>query len=142
MAAGCSNDDGDAVHILIPREEIELGPALPDHSTGLTRAVLIGGHNGSTHTGLTVVELTDGHVDAHVHSFETSFYVLAGEPALYLDGRGVRLEPGACGAIPVGMKHAWRANQTARWIEMASPRPRAADQPPDTFFVAPAPDAE
>ena len=130
------------MHILIRREEIDLVPALPDHSAGLTRAVLIGGHNGSTHTGLTLVELVDGHVDTHLHSFESTFYVLSGEPVLYLDGRGVRLEPGACGAIPVGMKHAWRAGDAARWIEMASPRPRDPSQPPDTFFVEPAPDAE
>ena len=130
------------MHLLIRREEIELVPALPEHSAGLTRALLIGGHNGSTHTGLTLVELADGHVDAHVHSFESTFYVLSGEPILYLDGRGLRLEPGACGAIPVGMKHAWRAGETARWVEMASPRPRGPDQPPDTFFVGAAPDAE
>ena len=129
------------MHTLIRREEIELVPALPEHSAGLTRAVLIGGHTGSTHTGLTLVELADGHVDTHVHSFESTFYVLAGEPVLYLEGRGLRLEPGACGAIPVGMKHAWRAGERARWIEMASPRPRGADQPPDTFFVGPASDA-
>jgi quercetin dioxygenase-like cupin family protein len=130
------------VHILIRREEIELVPALPDRSAGLTRCVLVGGHNGSTHTGLTLVNLADGHVDMHLHSFESSFYVLEGEPTLYLGGRGLRLEPGACGAIPVGMEHAWRAAEQARWIEMASPRPRDAGQPPDTFFVGPAPDDE
>ena len=129
-------------HILVRREEIELVPALPERSSGLTRALLIGGHNGATHTGLTLVELTEGHVDTHLHSFESSFYVLHGEPTLYLDGDGMRLEPGACGTIPVGMRHAWRAGGTARWIEMASPRPRAPEQPPDTFFVAPAPDAD
>jgi quercetin dioxygenase-like cupin family protein len=102
----------------------------------------VGGHTGSTHTGLTLVELSDGHVDMHLHSFETSFYVLDGEPALYLDAHAVRLKPGACGAIPVGTTHAWRSDGSARWVEMASPRPRAADQPPDTFFVAPAPDTE
>jgi len=130
------------MHVLIRREEIELVPALPEHSAGLTRALLVGAHNGSTHTGLTLVELADGHVDEHVHSFESTFYVLAGEPVLYLDGRGLRLEPGACGAIPVGLKHAWRSGARARWIEMASPRPRGPGQPPDTFFVGPAPDAE
>jgi len=130
------------VHILIRREEIELVPELPEHSAGLTRAVLIGGHNGATHTGLTLVELADGHVDTHLHSFETSFYVLAGEPVLYLGEHGVRLEPGACGAIPVGMKHAWRAGEPARWVEMVSPRPRCPEQPPDTFFVGAAPDAD
>ena len=130
------------MHILIRREEIELVPALPDHSAGLTRSVLIGGHNGSTHTGLTLVALADGFVDRHLHSFETSFYVFEGEPTLYLDENAVRLKPGACGVIPVGAPHAWRSEGASRWIEMTSPRPRGEGQPPDTFFVGPAPNAE
>lgn len=89
-----------------------------------------------------LVELSGGHVDTHVHSFESSFYVLAGEPVLYLDGQGVELRQGACGAIPVGVAHAWRSAGTSRWIEMASPRPRPpGPQPSDTFFLGPAPDA-
>ncbi|HWB21547.1 MAG TPA: cupin domain-containing protein [Gaiellaceae bacterium] len=129
-------------HRLVRREEIELLPGLPGHSSGLTRAVLVGGQTGSTHTGLTLIALEDGYVESHVHSFETTFYVLEGEPVLYLEGAGVRLEPGACGAIPVGLAHAWRSDGAARWIEMASPRPRGQDEPPDTFFLGPAPDTE
>lgn len=129
-------------HTLIRADEIRLVPALAEHSSGLTRALLVGGHTGSTHTGLSLIELSNGHVDTHLHSFETGFYVLDGEPTLYLDGHGVRLKPGACGAIPVGTVHAWRSDGSARWVEMASPRPRGADQPPDTFFVAAAPDIE
>jgi len=130
------------MHTLIRREDIELVPALPAQSSGLIRAQLIGGHTGATHTGLTLVELADGYVDCHVHSFESTFYVLSGEPILYLEDRGVRLREAACGAIPVGAPHAWRADGAARWVEMASPRPRAEGQPPDTFFVGPAPDGE
>ena len=130
------------MHLLIRADEIEPVAGPPEHSSGLLRSVLIGGHTGSTHTGLMTVELTDGHVDTHVHSFESTFYVLSGEPVLYLDEAGVRLREGACGAIPVGLKHAWRSEGKARWIEMLSPRPRAADEPPDTFFVGAAPDAE
>ena len=125
---------------LIRREEIELVPALPDHSRGLVRSVLVGADTGATHTGLTVVELDDGAVDLHLHSYESSFYVLAGRPVLILDERAVELEAGACGAIPVGVPHGWRSGRAARWIEMASPRPRPSDQPPDTFFLGPAPD--
>jgi quercetin dioxygenase-like cupin family protein len=88
---------------------------------------------------LTLVSLVDGHVDEHVHSYETSFYVLEGEPLLYLDGRGVRLRPGACGAVPVGAPHAFRCSEQARWIEMASPRPRVDGS--DTFFLASPPDS-
>jgi quercetin dioxygenase-like cupin family protein len=129
------------VYTLIRHEDIDFTPALPDRSHGLTRSVLIGEHTGSTHTGLMLVELTDGHVDTHLHSFEGSFYVLAGEPVLYLDGRAVQLEPGACGAIPVGVAHAWRSAGTSRWIEMASPRPRVpGTRPADTFFLGPAPE--
>ena len=130
-------------HIYLPRDEIRLTEALPEHSSGLTRAVLIGEHTGSTHTGLTLVELAaGGSVDTHLHSFEGSFYVLEGEPVVYLDGRGVRLKPGACGALPVGVPHAWRTDEPARWIEMASPRPRGAGQPRDTFFLGPVPTDE
>ena len=57
---------------------------------------------------------------------------------LYLEGRGVKLEPGACGAIPVGTPHAFRCSDRALWIEMASPRPRADAS--DTFFLGSAPD--
>jgi quercetin dioxygenase-like cupin family protein len=130
------------MHLLIRREDVELAPALPGHSSGLSAAQLIGGHTGSTHTGLMLAELTDGWVDSHVHSRETTFYVLAGTPVLYLDGVGTRLKKGACGAIPVGLEHAWRSEGTSRWIEMTSPRPRGPDEPPDTFFLGSAPDAE
>jgi quercetin dioxygenase-like cupin family protein len=130
------------MHRLIRADEIEAAPGPSERTSGLQRAVLIGGHTGSTHTGLMLVELTDGHVDTHVHSFETTFYVLSGEPVLYLEEAGVRLCEGACGAIPVGMRHAWRSDGSARWIEMLSPRPRGADQPPDTFFVGPPPESE
>jgi quercetin dioxygenase-like cupin family protein len=104
--------------------------------------MLIGGHTGATHTGLALIELGDGHVDSHLHSFETTFYVVEGEPILYLDGRGVRLVPGACGVVPVGAAHAWRADEPARFLEMYSPRPRDASGPPDTFWLGPAPDAD
>jgi quercetin dioxygenase-like cupin family protein len=130
------------MHTLIRRDDIELTPALPDHSVGLTRNVLIGAHTGATHTGFTLIELSDGQVDRHLHSFETSFYILAGEPILYLDDQAVLLKPGACGAIPVGSPHAWRAEGTARWVEMVSPRPRGPEGPPDSFFLGPTPTAD
>jgi quercetin dioxygenase-like cupin family protein len=128
------------MHFILRSEDVELVEALPDHAQGLRRARLIGGHTGSTHTGLTLIELENGHVDSHLHSFETTFYVLSGEPVLFLDDQAVRLKPGACGVIPVGAAHAWRSDAAARWIEMASPRPRDPGEPPDTFFLGPAPD--
>jgi quercetin dioxygenase-like cupin family protein len=130
--------DGMPGYRLVRREDVELAPALPGRSSGLTTCRLVGGTLGSTHMALTLVSLVDGHVDEHLHSFETSFYVLEGEPILYLEGRGVQLEPGACGAIPVGAPHAFRGS--GLWIEMASPRPRVDGS--DTFFLRPTPDGD
>ena len=132
--------DGRPGYRLVRREDVALAPALPGRSSGLTTCRLVDGALGSTHMALTLVSLDGGRIDEHLHSYETSFYVLEGEPALYLDGRGVKLEPGACGAIPVGTPHAFRCDGAARWIEMASPRPRTDGS--DTFFLGPAPEAE
>ncbi len=130
--------DGRPGYRLVRREDVELAEALPGRSSGLTSCRLVGGTLGSTHMALTLVALDDGHVDTHVHSYETSFYVLEGEPLLYLDGRGVRLKPGACGVVPVGASHAFRCERRALWIEMAAPRPRADGS--DSFFLGAAPD--
>ena len=53
---------------------------------------------------LTLVSLIEGHVDEHLHSFETSLYVLEGEPVLYSEGRGVRTScsPTPCRATRAG----------------------------------------
>jgi quercetin dioxygenase-like cupin family protein len=132
--------DGMSSYRLVRREDVELADALPGHASGLQSCRLVGGSLGATHMALTLVSLADGHVDEHVHSFETGFYVLEGAPTLYLDGRGVRLEPGACGVLPVGVPHAFRADAPGKWLEMAAPRPRADGS--DTFFLGAAPDTE
>ena len=132
--------DGMPGYRLVRREDIELTDALPGRSSGLTTCRLVGGSLGSTHMALTLVSLVDGHVDTHLHSYETSFYVLEGAPVLYLDGRGIELKPGSCGAVPVGTPHAFRSTESARWIEMASPRPRLDGS--DTFFLGPTPNGE
>jgi quercetin dioxygenase-like cupin family protein len=132
--------DGRPGYRLVRHEDVELAPGLPGRSTGLTSCRLVDGTLGSTHMALTLVSLADGHVDEHLHSFETSLYVLEGEPVLYLEGRGVRLGPGACAAIPVGTPHAFRCSDRALWIEMAAPRPRVDGS--DTFFLGTAPDGD
>ena len=131
--------DGRPGYRLVRREDVALVDALPGRSSGLTTCRLVDGTLGSTHMALTLVSLAGGHVDTHVHSFETGLYVLEGEPALYLDGRGVELKPGACGVVPVGVPHAFRSDGPALWIEMAAPRPRFDAS--DTFFLGRPPDA-
>jgi hypothetical protein len=50
-------------YLLVRREEIELSPGPAERSSGLSRALLVGGQTGATHTGLALAELADGHVD-------------------------------------------------------------------------------
>ena len=64
--------DGRPAYRLVRREDIELADALPGRSSGLTTCRLVDGALGSTHMALTLVSLVEGHVDEHVHSYETS----------------------------------------------------------------------
>ena len=130
------------MYALIRRESIDPVPAQEGHTVGFGRYPLVGGATGSVHMGLGLASLRDGYVDEHLHSFEESFYVLEGEPVIFIAGRGVRLRPGACGVVPVGVPHAWRSDGGATWIDMFSPRPRTADQPKDTFWLGGAPETE
>jgi quercetin dioxygenase-like cupin family protein len=124
-------EDGRPAYRLVRREDVVL-----DATDGFALYPLVDGATGSTHMRLALCELSGGHVDLHVHSYEESFYVLEGEPVLYLDGRAIELKPGACGVVPVGVPHAWRLD--GRWIEMVSPRPRADGS--DTFVLGPTPE--
>lgn len=131
--------DGMPGYRLVRREDVEYSEAYRERSRGFVSCRLIDGATGATHMALSLCAVADGYLDTHVHSYEESFYVLEGEPILYLDGRGVQLKPGACGVSPVGLPHAWRAEGRAVWIEMVAPRPRPDGS--DTFFVGSAPDA-
>jgi quercetin dioxygenase-like cupin family protein len=126
-----------ALHHVKRREEMALVPTYEGKSVGFTRCSLVDGTAGSVHMGLGLSRLEDGQIEMHVHSFEESFYVLEGEPVLYLEGRGHSLAPGACGVVPVGVPHAWRADGAASWIDMMAPQPRdpADGRPDDTYFV-------
>ncbi|HEX7237239.1 MAG TPA: cupin domain-containing protein, partial [Gammaproteobacteria bacterium] len=96
------------LHHFIRAADVKPTPAFPKHAKGYRRFALSDRSIGAVHTGWGLSELdAGGKVDLAMHSFEKSFFVLAGNPTLILDGRGYRLSPGACGLIPVGMKHAW-----------------------------------
>jgi quercetin dioxygenase-like cupin family protein len=98
---------------------------------------------GAVHSGWGLAELdAKGYLNQHLQSFEKSFYVLEGNPVLVLDNRAWRLEPGACGLIPVGMKQAWLGPEsgTARWIDMNTPVPKGVNFADDTYFLGPPPD--
>jgi len=131
------------VHHVLRADEIRPQPAYPGASADFARCALVDAAAGSVHMGVGLCTLEpEGSVDEHLHSFEESFYILAGSPVLVLDGRAHLLRPGACGVVPVGVRHAWVGppGETARWIDMCSPQPRVdAAGGEDTFFVGPAP---
>jgi quercetin dioxygenase-like cupin family protein len=110
------------------------------HAEGFRRLAHVDGSEGAVHTGFATCELAaGGRIDDHVHSYEESFYLLAGEVDFTLDGDTVRLGAGDCALVPVGAAHRWdhAGGGACRWIEMASPQPRPPGRDPDTFWLAP-----
>jgi mannose-6-phosphate isomerase-like protein (cupin superfamily) len=133
------------MHHFLRAADIRPAPAFPRHASGYRRCALSDRSVGAVHTGWALSELdAGGRVDLAMQSFERSFYVLEGDPALVLDGRGFRLSPGSCGLIPVGMQHAWLppTRGTARWIDMSAPCPKGEHFADDTYFLGPAPRVE
>jgi quercetin dioxygenase-like cupin family protein len=113
--------------------------ALAGHSRGLTRWSMVDEAAGAVHTGFGVCTMEPGGgLDAHVHSFEESLYVLEGELVLDTGEGSVRLGPGDYGLVPVGAPHALRNRgpAPARWADMLAPQPRAR-LGDDTYFVPP-----
>ncbi len=121
-------------------------PGPPDRAEGVGVTALVGPHVGSAHTGWALLTLAAcAQLDTHLHSFEQSFFVLAGNPLLSIDGQTHRLSANDCGLLPVGIPHAWHNDGTADavWLEVSTPAPRTAG-PPDTFWTGEArrPDGE
>jgi quercetin dioxygenase-like cupin family protein len=112
-------------------------PAYDGRSQHYTHASLVDHTTGSLHTGLSIDELAPGgHIAPHVHAYEESFYVLAGQAVLGLNGQPHRVGPGDFGAIKVGSPHAWRntGHTPVRWLQMAAPQPKPPGAERDTFF--------
>jgi quercetin dioxygenase-like cupin family protein len=107
------------------------------HSQGFTRWAVVGEAAGAAHTGFGLCTIEPGgNLDAHVHSFEQSVFVLEGRLVLDTAEGSVELGPGDYGLVPVGVAHAARnpGPEPARWADMCAPQPRARFDD-DTFFV-------
>jgi len=118
--------------------------AYAGRAQGFGRWAVVGEATGAAHTGFGLCALeAGGAVDAHVHSFEESLFLLSGQLVLDTAEGSVRLGPGDYGLVPVGLAHALRnpGPEEARWADMLASQPRArfAD---DTFFVPPLPAGE
>lgn len=121
----------------------EAGPVVPGpfegRSQGFGRWAVVGEAAGAAHTGFGICALeAGGRLDAHVHSFEESLFVLEGRLVLDTAEGSVALGPGDYGLVPVGVAHAARnpGPGPARWADMLAPQPRARFGD-DTFFVPP-----
>jgi quercetin dioxygenase-like cupin family protein len=123
------------------RRARERSPALPELYAGRSKGFrfwsVVDEDAGAVHTGFGVGELeSGGRIDAHVHSFEQSVYVMEGEAVLETSEGATLLRPGDYGLVPVGMPHGWRndGDATAVWADMAAPTPRRRFDA-DTMFV-------
>jgi quercetin dioxygenase-like cupin family protein len=113
-------------------------PLYQGHSEGYGSVSLVDHTTGSVHTGLSLNQLAvNGTIAPHVHSFEEGFYLLEGQAIVAIEGRAYRLGPGDFGALKVGTPHAWRTvgGRPVRWLQMATPQPKAPDLERDTFFA-------
>jgi mannose-6-phosphate isomerase-like protein (cupin superfamily) len=130
-------------YLVRPAGELELvapSTGWASEATGYRRGMAVGEDDHAVHTGFMISELdADGEIPWHVHSFEESFYVVAGTLVIDTAEGSFRVSQGEYGVVPIAMPHRWRnlSQQPARWAEMQAPAPRAAYQ--DDTFVVPGP---
>ena len=106
-------------------------------SPGLAAWSVVDASTAAVHTGFALARLgPGGRLQGHVHAYEESLYVLAGEVVVQTPGEAALLGPGDYGWIPVGVEHALRNVGTveAQWARMAAPTPRP-EHDHDTFVV-------
>jgi quercetin dioxygenase-like cupin family protein len=113
-------------------------------SSGYTGDFVVDEAAGSVQMGFRVARLEPGgHVEAHIHSFEESIYVIDGTLALDTPEGSHELSTGDYGLVPVGMTHALRNHSDAPvdFAEMKAPLPRERFGY-DTHFPGPLRSAE
>ena len=100
---------------------------LEGHSVGYTADAGVDEAAGAVQMGFRVARIeAGGHVDAHVHSFEESIFVLGGSVVVDTTEGSVELVAGDYGLLPVGMTHALRNTSDAvvELADMQAPLPR------------------
>ena len=108
-----------------------------DNASGYRRQILVNRATGSPHMTLSVNHLAvGGHVDAVLHSFETSFYILSGTLALTTLGQTTHLGPDHCIVLPLATTYQLRVVEgPVRWLQMQSPSELDDGRRQDTFFT-------
>ena len=123
------------------QEDFKVPKAFEALSKGYRRWCIVDGPNGSVHQEFSICELDPGGtVDAHVHTFEESIYILEGQLICVTGDGTYSLEPGDYGVVQVSAPHALRNDGSVRvrWAEMLAPQPRS-DGDGDVYPVDPLP---
>lgn len=114
-------------------------PEFEGRSRGYLTASVVDEAAGAVQMGFRVARLgPEGHVDTHVHSFEESIYVIAGNLCVDTPEGTVEMVSGDYGLFGVGVTHAFRntTETEVSFAEMAAPLPRRRFGF-DTQFAAP-----
>lgn len=116
-------------HIVKHAADLDYGTPVEfeGRSKGYTGDSVVDERGGSVQMGFRVARIeATGHVDAHVHSFEESIYVINGSLTVNTTEGSSELSAGDYGLIPVGMTHAFRNTSDAvvEVAEMKAPLPR------------------
>lgn len=116
-------------------------PEFVDHSAGYQGDLVVNEVDGAVQMGFQVSRLDGGgSVEAHVHSFEESVYVMSGELTVDLAEGSFLLAEGDYALFPLGATHALHNTSASEcsFAEMKAPLPRARFEH-DTFFTEPLP---
>jgi quercetin dioxygenase-like cupin family protein len=112
-----------------------------NRSTGYTAASVVDEAGNATQMGFAMGRIEPGgEVTTHLHSFEESLYVVAGELVVDTPEGSYELAPGDYALLPVATPHAFRnlGTDTVSFAEMKAPLPRARFDH-DTYFPEPIP---
>jgi quercetin dioxygenase-like cupin family protein len=102
-------------------------PEFEGRSAGYGGDAVVDEAGGSVQMGFRIARLeAGGHVDAHLHSFEESIYVVEGSLTVDTSEGSVDLVAGDYGLFPVGTTHAFRntSDGVVELAEMKAPLPR------------------
>jgi quercetin dioxygenase-like cupin family protein len=89
----------------------------------------VGPDSPAVHTGFGLGRMEPGgRIPWHVHSYEESLYVMAGEVVVQTPDGAALLSEGDYGLIPLGVPHTLRneGSERAQWARCSAPAPRAA----------------
>jgi quercetin dioxygenase-like cupin family protein len=120
-------------------------PGFAGRSEGYTADPVVDEAAGGVQMGFRVARLAPGgRVDAHVHSFEESIYVIDGNLTVDAPEGSVELVPGDYGLLPLGVTHAFRNTSRAAvsFAEMEAPLPRERFGFDTRFPATPLPERE